>query len=449
MSGVRPGFAPDPGVAELLAARPFLSADPVAGLLAEGVPLNAIADEAGTPAWVISAGTLRARARRLKAAMSAADLDVAAHYAVKANDHQAVLHILAAEGFGADVVSGGELARVRAAGIPAAKVIFSGVGKTDAEMDLALREGISQFNVESAEELDILSGRAVAAGCEARVALRINPDVDAGTHEKITTGVAGNKFGIPFEEALALYRRAHGLAGIRAVGFAMHIGSQILSPAPFRAAWARLAMLIREARAQGLAVEVADCGGGLGISYRDETEGSPEALAGALRRELGDCGVRLAIEPGRWIAAPAGILLSTVILRKAVAGGAPFIVLDAAMNDLARPSLYDAWHGLVPLAPHLLRSSVTEGAHLVGPVCETGDTFARDRRLPALARGDRVALLDAGAYGSVMSSTYNSRPLAVQVLVDGDRRAVIRPRQATEALWAEEYVPEWLSSRPE
>ncbi len=437
--------SPDPTMRELLATHPQLTLDVQCGLMLEGVPLLAIADEMGTPCWVVSAGTLRARAGRLLGAMAQAGLSVSPHFAVKANDHLAVLEILGQAGFGADVVSGGELLRARKAGIPASRIVFSGVGKTDAELRLALAEGIAQVNVESAEELEILSGLAVQAGREMRVLLRVNPDVDAGTHAKITTGVAGNKFGVPWDEALELYRRAAALPGVRAAGYAMHIGSQILSAAPFRAAYARMAELVRATREAGLPVSVVDCGGGLGICYRDEGEGSPDAWAGAIRAELGGLDVRLAIEPGRWIAAPAGVLLSTVVLRKAVTGGAPFIILDAAMNDLLRPSLYDAWHGIVPLSP---RDAVAEPeiAAVVGPVCESGDMFAQERSLPRLERGARVAVLDTGAYGAVMSSTYNARPLAAQVLVDGDRWSVIRARQGVEALWAEDIVPERIRS---
>ncbi|GBQ98180.1 diaminopimelate decarboxylase [Acetobacter nitrogenifigens DSM 23921 = NBRC 105050] len=435
---------PDPTVRELLATRPQLSLDPTCGLMMEGVPLSAVADEIGTPTWGISASTLRIRARRLLTAMTGAGLSVSVHFAVKSNDHLAVLRILASEGLGADVVSGGELLRALEAGVPASKIVFSGVGKSDAELRLAIQKGVAQINVESAEELEIISALAVEAGRVVDVALRVNPDVDAETHAKITTGLADNKFGVPYDEALALYLRAAALPGVRPVGYAAHIGSQILKADPYRAAYARVAQLVRATREAGAVVSVVDCGGGLGIGYRDEGEGSPEAFAGAIRAELGDLDVRLAIEPGRWISGPSGVLLSTVILRKAVTGGAPFIVLDAAMNDLLRPSLYDAWHGVLPLSPHDAVQE-PEKAHLVGPVCESGDCFARDRMLPPLQRGARVAFLDAGAYGSVMSSTYNARPLAAQVLVEGERWAVIRPRQTVEALWANETTPGWLN----
>ncbi|GBQ22962.1 diaminopimelate decarboxylase [Acetobacter estunensis NRIC 0472] len=432
---------PDPSVRELLATHPDLSLDAHDGLLFEQVPLETIAHHVGTPCWVMSSGTLRKRAARLLGAMEAAGLSVSAHFAVKANDHLAVLRILSECELGADVVSGGELLRARKVGIPASKIVFSGVGKTDVELRLALEERIAQINVESVEELEIISALASGMDREINIVLRVNPDVDAKTHAKITTGVAGNKFGIPYDEALPLYRRARELPGVKAVGYAVHIGSQILTVAPYRAAYARIAELVRATRAEGLAVSVVDCGGGLGICYRDEGEGSPDAWAGAIRAELGDLDVRLAIEPGRWIAAPAGVLLASVVLRKAVTGGASFLVLNAAMNDLLRPSLYDAWHGIVPLSARDAMGK-PEVVSVVGPVCESGDTFAQARLLPHLQRGAHVAILDTGAYGAVMSSTYNARPLAAEVLVDGHTWSVIRPRQTVEELWGNERFPD-------
>jgi diaminopimelate decarboxylase len=435
----------DPTVGELLAIRPHLSMHALDGLVFEDVPLNAIADAVGTPTWVMGAGTLRARYRRLRDAMDDAGLAPSIHFAVKANDHLAVLRVLAAEGAGADIVSGGELRRARAAGIPAGRIVFSGVGKSRDELHLALSEGIAHIAVESAEELDILSEVAVAAGRTARITLRVNPDVDAGTHEKITTGLSTNKFGIAYARAADLYARAAALPGLHPLGFSVHIGSQIVTMAPYRAAFARVADLVRAVRARGLPVDLVDCGGGLGICYRDEIEGTPLALAGAIRAELGDLGVRLAIEPGRWLAGPAGVLLSRVILRKEGEDGRPpFLIVDAAMNDLMRPSLYDAWHGILPLSARDAVQPV-ERVNVVGPVCETADSFAANRLLPRMGDGAAVALLDTGAYGMVMSSTYNGRPLAAQVLVDGGRWSVIRPRQAVESLWATEQVPDWIA----
>ena len=433
----------DPSFAELLAARPAFSMHAMDGLLLEDVPLNAVADTVGTPAWVLSAGTIRSRLAALRRALDDAGLPARVHYAVKANDHLAVLRLVARGGAGADVVSAGELRRARLAGIAAEQIVFSGVGKTEADLRLALEEGVGQINVESAEELAALSGLAAAAGRTARVALRVNPDVDAGTHVKITTGRADNKFGIAYAEAPALYAHAAALDGVEPVGIALHIGSQILSMAPYRAAYARAADLVRALRAAGQAVRMVDCGGGLGISYRDEPAPSPAAFAGAIRGALGGMDLRLAVEPGRWLVGPAGLLLASVVLSKRT-GERRFVVLDAAMNDLMRPALYDAWHGIVPVSATDAARPTTE-ADIVGPVCETGDTFARRRALPDLAPRARVAILDTGAYGSVMSSTYNARPLAAEILVDGGRWSVIRARQPVEALWADERVPEWLA----
>ena len=433
---------PDPTAAELVDARPHLAQHAMDGLLVEGVPLNLIADQVGTPTWVLSATAIRTRLAALRHALDAAGLQAHVHYAVKANDHLAVLNLVRTAGAGADVVSGGELHRALLAGILPAHIVFSGVGKADWELRLALERGVGQINVESAEELAMLSALAATMGRTAAVALRINPDIDAGTHAKITTGRADNKFGIAHAEAHALYAHAATLPGIRPVGLALHIGSQILSTAPYRAAYSRTAALVRDLRAAGQHIEIVDCGGGLGIGYRNEPAPVPGALAGTIAEAFRGMDLRIAVEPGRWIVAQAGLLLTSVLLQKQTASRR-FVVLDAAMNDLIRPAMYDSWHGVVPVNAHALRSPTTP-ADLVGPVCETGDTFARDRALPDLPPRARVAILDAGAYGSVMSSTYNARPLAAEVLVDGDRWSVIRPRQPLEALWANEQVPGWL-----
>ena len=430
----------DPTAAELVAARPHLRMHAMDGLLVEGVPLLAIADAVGTPCWVVSAGALRARLRRLQDAV--ADLPLRVHYAVKANDHLAILALMARGGAGADVVSGGELLRALQAGHNPAHIVFSGVGKQDWELRLALERGVGQINVESAEELHMLSAAAVATGRTATVALRINPDVDAGTHAKITTGRADNKFGIAADDAPALFAEAAGLPGIDAAGIALHIGSQILSMRPYHAAFRRAAELVRTLRGAGHAIRVVDCGGGLGIDYRDETAPAPEAFAAAIRTAFAGLDVRLAIEPGRWLVGPAGLLLAGVVLSKSN-GGRRFVVLDAAMNDLLRPAMYESWHGIVPVSA-TDATALASPCDIVGPVCETGDTFARERALPPLRPHAKVAILDAGAYGSVMSSTYNARPLAAQVLVDGDRWATIRARPPLEQLWAGETVPTWL-----
>jgi diaminopimelate decarboxylase len=427
---------PDPTPAELVAARAPLAWQAMEGLLLEGVPLNAIADALGTPTWVYAAGVMRARYRALAAALEGL---AGIHYAVKANDHLAVLRLFATLGAGADVVSGGELARTAAAGIAASRVIFSGVGKTVAELRAALAAGIGQINVESAEELAMISAIASAMGREAPVALRVNPDIDAGTHPKITTGRHGNKFGIPFDAVPALYAHAARLPGLRPVGLAVHIGSQITTAAPYRAALDRIAGLVRDLRAAGERVTRVDCGGGLGIAYRHETPLAPEILAGVLRAALGGLDLALVVEPGRWLVGPAGVLLASVVLVKDAAPR-PFVVLDAAMNDLLRPALYDAWHGIVPLAAKDAKAAPV-AVDVVGPVCESGDIFAAARPLPPLVPGARVAILDGGAYGAVMSSTYNARPLAAAAMIDGTAWAVIRARQSEDDLWRGEIVP--------
>ena len=441
-AAVLPSTSADPTFAELIAARPHLSMHAMDGLVMEDVPLAAIADAVGTPCWVYSAGAMRARYAALAAALAAAGLDAQIHYAVKANDHLAVLRLFGAEGAGADVVSEGEFLRALEAGIPAGRIVFSGVGKTARELARAVRNDICQINVESAEELAMLSAVAAGMGRTARVALRVNPDIDAGTHPKITTGRAGNKFGIPYADAAALYARAAALPGIAPVGLAMHIGSQILSAAPYRAAFARMAELVRALRAQGFSVERVDGGGGLGIGYRDEPAVSPAAFAGAIRATLGELGLDMIVEPGRWLVGPAGVLVASVVLVKA-AVPCRFVVLDAAMNDLVRPAMYDAWHGIVPLSAADAVQPLAP-AEVAGPVCETADMFAHDRALPTLAPGARVAILDAGAYGAVMSCTYNARPLAPKILVEGASWAVISARQPLAALWAGERVPDFV-----
>ncbi len=427
------------GLQELLAARPALSMHAREGLCFEGVALNAIADAHGTPVWVYGAGSMRARYAALTAALEAQQLDVHVHYAVKANDHLAVLNIFRHLGAGADVVSLGEFLRTQRAGIAAADVVYSGVGKAPVELAEALGAGIGQINVESAEELEMISAIAGRMGRTAKVVLRMNPDVDAGTHEKITTGLADNKFGIAAQDIPALYARAASLPGVAPVGIALHIGSQILSPAPYAEAYAKAAAMVRALRAAGLTVSVLDLGGGLGIGYGDEPGMPLAAFAAAVRREVGGLGVQLLLEPGRYLVGPAGMLLSSVILEKQ-AGGKRFIVLDAAMNDLMRPALYEAWHGILPLSAAHLQNPVSP-ADVVGPVCETADCFAKDRPMPPMGPGARVAILDAGAYGAVMSSSYNARPRAAAVLVDGGRFHLITPRQTITQLWADEAVP--------
>lgn len=384
----------DPSLAELIAARPPLAMRAMDGLMLDGVALNAVADTLGTPTWVYSATTMRERLGNLAAALRAAGLNAQIRYAMKANDHLAVLRVFARAGAGADVVSEGEFLRAREAGIPASRIVFSGVGKTTAELRLAVAEEVGQINVESAEELHALSAIAAGMGRTARIALRVNPDVDAGTHSKITTGLAGNKFGVPYRHAAPLYASAVALPGLRLVGLAVHIGSQVLSLAPYRAAYARIAGLVRDLRAAGHAVSTVDCGGGLGIGYRNEPVTGPAALAATLGGAFHDLDVELIVEPGRWLVGPAGVLLASVILVKQ-GENRRFVVLDVGMNDLVRPAMYEAWHGIVPLSPVDAVAEVAP-ADVVGPVCESSDTFARNRLHAPLVGDDRAVALPAG-----------------------------------------------------
>jgi diaminopimelate decarboxylase len=432
---------PAPSFRSLLAARPHLSLTAV-GLAVEAVPLARLAVAHGTPTWVYSSAAITGRYRQMAVALADAGLDARIHYALKANDAIAVVALLARQGAGADVVSDGERRIARQGGIAAKDIVFSGVGKTEAEIRAALADGVGQINVESAEELAMLSAIARGMGTTARIALRVNPDVDAGTHAKITTGLAENKFGIPAEDALTLYSHAAALPGIQPVGLAMHIGSQITSLAPYRAAYGRLAGLVGEIRGAGLPISLLDCGGGLGVPYAGEEVPTASAFAGVLKETVGGLGLKLMIEPGRWLVAQSGILLTRVLLQKQ-GESRRFVILDAAMNDLIRPSLYGAWHGILPVTPARWRAAVAP-ADVVGPVCESGDTFATARLLPDLGPGELVAVLDAGAYGSVMSSTYNARPLAAAVMVSGTADAVIRQRQSFEAMRAGDALPPWL-----
>ena len=436
-----------PSVARLIARRiDTLSVDAGGCLRLEDVPLAPIADALGTPCWVVGAGTIRARARRLTDAMERSGLGRRGiHYAVKANDHLAILAVLAAEGIGADVVSGGELRRALRAGIPAARIVFSGVGKTAAELSLAVESGIGAVHVESVEEIALLSDIASAAGRTQPVMLRINPDIDAGGHDKISTGRATDKFGIARRDAVGAYAAAAARPGLRPVGIAAHVGSQIEDAASFVAVAAALADLVGEIRVAGHDVRSVDAGGGLSVDHGvGPGEADPDRFAASIASMLGPLAVDVAIEPGRWLVAPAGLLLATVVRRKA-ATPRPFLVLDAGMNDLARPSLYGAWHGIVPVDPPVadapLADKAEETVDVVGPVCESGDILAPARILPRLEAGARVAILDAGAYGAVMSSTYNARPRAAVAMVDGGRWTVIRPRQKVDALWADETIP--------
>ena len=414
----------------------------------EDVPLARIAEAVGTPVYVYSTATLerhltvyqRAFARHAKVLGEA---KIA--YALKANSNLSVLAVLAALGAGADTVSEGEIRRALKVGIAPGAIVFSGAGKTRQELQFALTTGVGQINVESEPELELLAEVAAAAGARPAVAIRVNPDVGAGGHAKISTGGADSKFGVSLGEAERLYAKAAATPSLNAVGLTCHIGSQIADLSPLRDAFATLRGLVERLRGRGLVVERLDIGGGLAAPYFNLPEPpSPDDLADMTAEVLGGLNVELSLEPGRSIAANAGVLLSRVIHVHARPDGPSFLVLDAAMNDLVRPAMYDAYHdirpvksppGDAPLSPY----------DVVGPVCETGDTFARARRLPPLARGDLVAFMSAGAYGAVMSSEYNTRPLAPEVLVRGDDVAVVRPRPTYEEMLAREPLAPWLA----
>lgn len=422
----------------LVAARPNLGFHAMDGLCLDDVSLAGIAAAHGSPTWVYSAATIRGRLAALKQAFAAEGLAPAIRYAVKANDHLAVLGLIRAGGAGADVTSAGEFARAEAAGIGASMMVFSGVGKREDELRAAIGAGIGQINVESAEELAMISGIAASMGARAPVALRVNPDVTAGGHDKISTGRKGDKFGIPSGDAGALYRHGASLPGVEPVGFSTHIGSQIFGSSLFAAAYGRVLDLIDTLNAEGIPVRRFDIGGGFGIPYDDGTGFPFPAHAAMLRRSLEGRDIELIIEPGRWLVGPAGVLLARVTLVKQTADER-FIVLDTGMNDLMRPALYGARHGIVPVGP-ADAAAAEMPAEVVGPVCESSDRFG-SCHLPALAPGALVALLDAGAYGAVMSNTYNGRPLAAQVLIDGGTSHVIRRRQEVAELWRDEIVP--------
>ncbi len=426
----------DPSPLELLTARPALRMDAEAGLLFENLPLIDIVRAHATPTWVYGADTIKTRYRRLKTAFPTTKI----HYAVKANDHLAVLAVLAREGAGADVVSIGELQRALHAGIPPNRIVFSGVGKTETELSAALHHRIATINVESPEELATLSALATAAQTRAPVALRVNPEVDANTHEKISTGRKGDKFGIPIAEIPALYAHASTLPGIALQGLAVHIGSQVTTTAPYHAAYTKLAALVRDLRAQNLPITTLDCGGGLAVPYRNEPVPLPEAWAATIAKAFSGLNLALTIEPGRWITAPAGLLVARIIRSRRQNMPRPLHVIDAAMNDFARPAMYGAWHGILPLSPTALHAPLAE-ADFAGPICESSDFLARRRAAPPLHEADLVAILDVGAYGAVMSSTYNARPHAAQVMLHDGIATLIRPRPPVADLWSDETVP--------
>lgn len=408
-------------------------------LYAEDVPLARIAEEVGTPVYVYSRATLERHARVFREGLAPVG---PAHFAfaVKSNPNLAVLRVMQREGFGADVVSGGELARALAAGMPAADIVFSGVGKQAREMIQGLETGIGQFNLESEEEGAELSALAEARGMRARCALRVNPDIDAGTHDKISTGKADNKFGVPIDRAAQIYARLAAMPGLEMRGLAVHIGSQLADLAPLESAFERLGALLSTLRAAGHTITHMDLGGGLGVPYKaGDVMPSPAEYGAMVARATRGWNVTLMFEPGRVIAGNAGVLLTRVVRVKQGAVH-PFVIVDAAMNDLARPALYGSWHDFEAVKPSNRRMT----ANIVGPICETGDTFAMGRDIEGVEPGDLAVFRTAGAYGATMASSYNSRGFVAEVMVDGDRFAVVADRILPEAITAAERVPEWL-----
>ncbi|WP_417628466.1 diaminopimelate decarboxylase [Pararhodobacter aggregans] len=411
-------------------------------LHAEDVAMSDIAAAVGTPFYCYSAATLSRHFLLFKEALE--PLPSLVCFAVKSNSNVAVLKLLGDLGAGMDVVSIGEYLRAKAAGVPGGRIVFSGVGKTPGEMRMALEGGIRQFNVESEPELEALSAVASSMGLQAPITLRVNPDVDAKTHEKISTGRKEDKFGVPISRAREIYARAAALPGIKVIGVDMHIGSQLTDLAPFEAAYTKMRDLVEELRADGHTIERLDLGGGLGIPYTRGNEAPPLPVEyGAMvKRVLGDLGCEIEIEPGRLISGNAGMLVSQVIYRKK-AEEREFLIIDAAMNDLVRPAMYGSHHDIVPLVePAAGEPQVA--VDVVGPICESGDTFARQRAMPLVQAGELVGFRSAGAYGAVMSSEYNSRPLVPEVLVSGDHFAVIRPRPTYDEMIARDTIPAWL-----
>ncbi len=410
-------------------------------LMVEDMPLDVIANEVGTPVYAYSRAALEKNAREFKAGVEQAG-DVKCAFAVKANPNLAVLGVMARMGFGADVVSAGELERAIAAGMKPEDIVFSGVGKTHDEMRVGLEHGIGQFNLESEIEGEELSEVAQSLGKVAAVTLRVNPDVDAGTHAKISTGKAENKFGVPYDLAPEIYDRLAQLPGLKLRGIALHIGSQLLSLDPLEAAFTRISDLVARLRAAGHEVTHVDLGGGLGVRYKDgDVPPTPHDYGAMVARVTRDWGVTLQFEPGRVICANAGVMATRVIrVKRGVTH--PFVIVDAAMNDLARPALYDAWHDFAAVKPNGKRMI----ANIVGPVCETSDTFAMGRDIDAVEAGDLAVFQSAGAYGATMASTYNSRPMVPEVMVDGDRFAVVADRIPAATIAAAERVPDFLNS---
>jgi diaminopimelate decarboxylase len=406
----------------------------------EDVPLSRIAQEVGTPTYVYSNETLVRHFKAFDGAFE--DVPHLVCFSAKSNSNLAILRIFGSMGGGVDIVSGGELFRALKAGIPGKRIVYSGVGKTEEEMDQALGAGILMFNIESSQELEVLARRAARFGLRAPVAIRVNPDVDPQTHPYISTGLKKNKFGIEMEKALEDYRRAFTMDHVEVVGVDCHIGSQITRLEPFLDALERLRELVLTLRSQGMDIRYLDLGGGLGITYHEETPPHPIQYAQGVKELTKDLGCTLVLEPGRVLVGNAGILLTRVLYTKRGATK-NFVIVDAGMNDLARPSLYGSYHRINPVDETLMfQEEIT--ADLVGPICESTDFLARDRRMPPFKRGDLLAVMSAGAYGFSMSSNYNSRPRAAEVLVKGSDFWVIRKRETYEDLIAPEVIPDWL-----
>jgi diaminopimelate decarboxylase len=409
-------------------------------LHAEGVAVADIAREVGTPVYIYSTATFERHFRVFSEAF--AGLDALVCYAVKANSNQAVLTTLAKQGAGADVVSEGELLRALKAGIPASKIVFAGVGKSRIEIAAAINAGIKQFNIESEAELEAINDVAAGLGKIAPVSVRVNPDVDAKTHAKISTGKSENKFGIPWKRTPDVYARIAELSNVEGVGVDLHIGSQLTELEPFRAAFKKVAGLVEDLRTKGHDIQHLDLGGGLGIPYEAETNAppSPKAYGEMVKDVFGTLGCTIILEPGRLIAGNAGILVSELLYEK-TSETRQFYIIDAAMNDLMRPAMYDAYHEIVPVKEATGDTSMVD---IAGPICESSDVFAKQREMPPLSAGDLVAIKSAGAYSAVMSNSYNSRQLVAEVMVSGDKFAVVRERQSLEALISMDSVPDWL-----